>query len=97
MRNSEALLAALASLPGLEVVRVPNGTSVCRLNLREGNPARFRDRLRADGITLPEPDGTGFWLRINETRGFVPPPTSPPPSAPRPGLKGYFVVRARTG
>lgn len=72
VHNSDALLAALAALPGFEVVRVPNGTSVCRLNLREGNAARFRDRLRADGITLPDPDGTGFWLRINETAAVRP-------------------------
>ena len=72
VRNSETLLAGLAALPGLEVVRVPNGTSVCRLNVREGSAARFRQRLLAEGITLPEPDGTGFWLRINETAGVRP-------------------------
>ncbi|HVQ30440.1 MAG TPA: beta-eliminating lyase-related protein [Vicinamibacteria bacterium] len=72
VRNTETLLTALASLPGLEVVRVPNGTSVSRVNLPGGNPARFRERLRADGISLPEPDGSGFWLRVNETAGRRP-------------------------
>lgn len=72
VRNSEALFAALASVPGLEVVRVPNGTSACRLNVRDGNAARFRERLRALGITLAEPDGAGFWLRVNETAGTRP-------------------------
>jgi threonine aldolase len=74
VRGTETLLTALASLPGLEVVRVPNGTSVCRVNLLGGNPARFRERLRADGISLAEPDGSGFWLRVNETAGRRPAP-----------------------
>ena len=69
VRNSEALFTALASLPGLEVKRVPSGTSACRLNLRDGNAARFRERLGTSGISLPEPDGAGFWLRVNETAG----------------------------
>jgi threonine aldolase len=69
VRNSEALFTALAALPGFEVVRVAGGTSVVRLNLRGGDPARFRERLRSHGITLAPPDGAGFWLRVNETVG----------------------------
>ena len=72
VRTSENLFTALASVPGLELVRVPSGTSLCRLNLRDGNAARFRERLRTAGITLAEPDGAGFWLKVNETAGTWP-------------------------
>lgn len=63
----EELIAALAADPAFEIRRVPNGTSVFFLQPRGSDPARLRQRLADQGITLPEPQGEGFWLRLNET------------------------------
>jgi threonine aldolase len=69
---AEALFARLAASAEFSVVRVENGTSGVRLEVK-ADPAGFRDRLAARGVTLPPPDGGGFWLRVNETlRGSSP-------------------------
>jgi threonine aldolase len=65
---AEQLVARLAADPAFKVTRVPSGTSAVRLDLvKSADLAAYAGRLRARGITLPPPDGTGFWLRVNET------------------------------
>jgi hypothetical protein len=46
---------------------VPNGTSGVRLDVKSGDLAAYRARLRERGVELPPPDGNVFWLRVNET------------------------------
>jgi threonine aldolase len=65
--ESEALIGLLSEDPRFAVERVPNGTSVFRLRLRTQDASAFREGLGERGITLPLPDGDGFWLRVNET------------------------------
>jgi threonine aldolase len=64
---SEQLFTLLAADPAFAVTRVPNGTSGVRLEVKTGDLAAYRARLRERGVTLPPPDGNGFWLRVNET------------------------------
>jgi threonine aldolase len=70
---AEALLDRLAAEPAFAVTRVPNGTSGVRLDVKTPDLEAFAARLRERGVTLPPPDGGGFWLRLNETlRGASP-------------------------
>lgn len=67
VRVGEELIAALASDAAFQVRRVPNGTSAFFLQVRGGDPSRLRQRLADQGVGLPEAQGDGFWLRVNET------------------------------
>jgi threonine aldolase len=70
---AERLLGLLAEAPGFSVAQVPNGTSGVRLEVQTPDLTGFRERLRQRGVTLPAPEGNGFWLRVNETlRGADP-------------------------
>lgn len=70
---AEGLLERLAAEPAFAVIRVEDGTSGVRLEVKAADPAAFRARLEARGVTLPPPDAGGFWLRVNETlRGSSP-------------------------
>jgi threonine aldolase len=64
---SEQLLGLLAADSAFVVTRVPNGTSGVRLEVKTGDLAAYRARLDERGVTLPPPEGNGFWLRVNET------------------------------
>jgi threonine aldolase len=67
VRVSEAFIGLLSNDARFAIERVPNGTSAFHMRPRSGDPAAFRERLRARGIMLPAADGDGFWLRVNET------------------------------
>lgn len=70
---SEQLLQRLAADGDFTVTRVPSGTSGVRLEVKTSDLAAYRTRLAARGVTLPAPEGNGYWLRINETlRGASP-------------------------
>ncbi len=70
---AEKLFDQLAAEPRFVVTRVPNGTSGLRLVVKTADLAAFRGRLGERGVTLPAPEGDGFWLRVNETlRGAAP-------------------------
>jgi threonine aldolase len=70
---ADRLLRLLGEEPGFVVTRVPGGTSGVRLEVKTSDLPGFRERIRQRGVTLPAPDGTGFWLRVNETlRGADP-------------------------
>jgi threonine aldolase len=64
---AEELLARLAKDPAFMVRRVANGTSGVRIDVAASDLEGFRGRLRERGVTLPPPDASGFWLRVNET------------------------------
>ena len=65
---SEALIARLAADPAFKVTRVPSGTVAVRLDVvKPADLGAYAARLKARGITVPPPDGGGFWLRLNET------------------------------
>jgi threonine aldolase len=65
---SEAFLQALSGDSRLAVERVAGGSNVVALRLREGTPAAFARRVRAQGIELPAPTADGqFVLKVNET------------------------------
>ena len=67
VRVSEALLAGLAGDGRFAVERVPNGTSLFRLTPRTKDLGAYRERVRVRGISIPAPDASGFWLKVNET------------------------------
>jgi threonine aldolase len=73
VKVAEALLARLGADAAFAVTRVPNGTSGVRLDVKTPDLRAFRERLRERGVTLQQPEGNGFWLRVNETlRGHEP-------------------------
>jgi len=72
---SQELIAALGSDPAFEIRRVPNGTSAFFLRVRTADPKPLRRRLADHGIAIPEPQGDGFWLRVNETLAAASPVT----------------------
>jgi threonine aldolase len=74
VKRSEELIASLQKLPEkFAVQRVPNGTSLFRLEPKSSDLPAFRQRLAAKGIVVPEPAGDGFWLKVNESlRGMEP-------------------------
>ncbi len=49
------------------VERVPNETSLFRLVPQTRDLSTLRQKLATTGIVLPEPDGNGFWLKVNES------------------------------
>lgn len=65
---SNRLLGTLADDARFGIERVPSGTNVFGLRLRQGDPKPFSASLRQQGIDLPPPgaDG-GFVLKVNET------------------------------
>jgi threonine aldolase len=67
--RGEQLKAALATVPGLRVEGIPNGSNLFRLLVDRGDPARWRTQLATRGIELPEPSPAfrGFVLVVNET------------------------------
>jgi threonine aldolase len=74
VKRSEELIRRLDRSPErFTVERVPNGTSLFRLRPRTPSLPAFRQRLSAQGILLSEPDREGFWLKVNESLGQVPP------------------------
>lgn len=68
IRVSEEFLDALAGDAALGVERVPNGTNVVPLRLRQGDAAAFARRVRERGIAMPAANAEGvFFLKVNET------------------------------
>ncbi len=68
MKRSEELIHWFTGHPeSFTVQRVPNGTSLLRLKPNTRHLPTFREKLSTQGILLPEPDGEGFWLKVNES------------------------------
>ena len=69
---SEAWIDRIAHHDAFEVERIPQGTNLCRLRVRTGDPEAFRQQLRDGGIAIGAPrangDGTASVLvAVNET------------------------------
>jgi len=67
--RGEQLKEALASVSGLQVDGIDNGSNLFRLRVDRGDPARMRTRLAERGIELSAPSGSfrGFVITVNET------------------------------
>jgi threonine aldolase len=68
VRVSEEFYTAIARHPKVTLSRIPNGTNVTRLTLKDTNVPALRNRLRERGIEMPgvSPDGV-VMLGVNET------------------------------
>ncbi len=62
------LKSGLASVSGLTVREVPNGTNIFQLNLDRIDQAELiKARLETNGVLLPAPEGSSFYLKLNES------------------------------
>lgn len=64
---SEQLIVELAGSGRVRIERVPQGTSLFRIEPATADLRQYRQRLGARGVHLPAPDHTGFWLKVNES------------------------------
>ena len=72
VKRSEELIEWFHRHPeNFTVQRVTNGTSLFRLKPKTPHLPTFREKLSKRGILLPEPDGDGFWLKVNESLASV--------------------------
>jgi threonine aldolase len=71
--TSEKVIAALQSDSRFEVTRVPNGTNIFSLRVKEGNAQAFQRRVQEAGFILPAPRDDRFTVQVNETWGRVTP------------------------
>lgn len=68
VKNAQALFKMLNSNGKLQVQPIANGTNIFKLILKEGDPQKFRDRLKETGITLGKPkENNSFNLTVNES------------------------------
>lgn len=65
--TSEKVIAALASDSRYEVTRVPNGTNIFFLRVKNGDAEDFRKRAQASGFALSAPRNGRFTVYVNET------------------------------
>ena len=64
---SESWIAQLTRHGAFSVRRIPNGTNLSWLNVRVGDLAAFRSRLRDRGVTLGAPRDGRMLVGVNET------------------------------
>ena len=64
---AEDVWKRLGSDTHFSIERVPNGTSGLRIAPRVADLEAYRARLQTRGVTLPQAEDGGFWLRVNET------------------------------
>ena len=68
VRVSEDFYAGIATHPKVTVERIPNGTNLTRLRLKDVDAASLGPRLAARGVRLPGISGNGVvMLGVNET------------------------------
>src|SRR5437868_13932937 len=65
--NSEQVIAALESNTRFEVERVPNGTNIFFLKVKQMDAAQYQQRARTAGIMLGAPHDDRFTVSVNET------------------------------
>jgi threonine aldolase len=63
--KAEKLFAAIQKDERFRVAKLENGSHVVRLNIEHSNPAKFKEAMTKNNIQLPNPDGNGFYLKIN--------------------------------
>jgi threonine aldolase len=67
--TAEALYERLGKHPRFRVERIPNGTNIAKLHVKDVEGPRYRAALQRSGITLnnPRPGGAEFFLTVNES------------------------------
>jgi threonine aldolase len=66
-KKAQELFSALESTGRFHVTSFPNGSHVVRLEIIGVNLTKFKDALFQKNIELPNPDDTGFFLKVNTT------------------------------
>ena len=64
---SEEVIRGLGNDERFRIERIPAGTNLFRLRVRNGDAAGFRKRLAVRGVLLSPPQGDGFLVGVNET------------------------------
>ena len=67
VRISEDWIRALQRHDAFTIDRVPSGTNLFRLRVRDADPVVFQKRLAARGVMLSSPQGGSFLVGVNET------------------------------
>jgi threonine aldolase len=70
---SEKVIGGLGTDDRVQIKRIPNGTNIFLLRVKQGDPATFQERLRAAGMVVPNPQGDQLLLSVNETWNRVKP------------------------
>jgi threonine aldolase len=64
---SEKVIAGLQSDSRFEIQRIPAGTNIFELQIRQGDPVRFQERLAGEGFVMAHPRNGRLSLSVNET------------------------------
>jgi threonine aldolase len=64
---SEKVIAGLEGDGRYEVQRIPAGTNLFTLRMKQGDPVRLRERLIKEGFEMPRPQDGRVLLSVNET------------------------------
>ena len=67
VRVSEEVIRALRQHDAFAVDRIPSGTNLFRLRVRDRSPVEFQKRLAGSGVMLSAPQGDAFLVGVNET------------------------------
>jgi hypothetical protein len=65
--TSEEVIAGFQSDSRFEVTRVPNGTNISFLRVKDIDAQAFQRRARESGFTLSAPNDDRFTVQVNET------------------------------
>ena len=64
---SEKVIAGLQADGRFDVGRIPSGTNIFTLQVRQGDAARLRERLMKEGIEISRPQNGRVAMSVNET------------------------------
>ena len=67
MDVSEEIIRGLDAHEAFVVNRIPSGTNLFRLRVRETDPVEFRRRMATRGVLLSGAQGDVFLVGVNET------------------------------
>jgi threonine aldolase len=67
VRISEELIGQLGRHDAFAIARIPSGTNLFRLRVKQGDAASVQKRLAAKGVMLGTPDRDSFLIGVNET------------------------------
>lgn len=67
LKQFNKLLVLLSKIPALSIEKIPSGTNVFMLHVKDSDPVRLKNRLSDNGIILPPPVGQTFFMKINVT------------------------------
>lgn len=65
----QALFARLEEHPRFRVERIPHGTNIVKLHLKDVDGAKYQAALKSRGVSIgkPSPDSSGIILKVNES------------------------------